>query len=687
MRAIEALGHDYGEWTQTLAPTCTEAGSEHRICSRCSHEDVRAIEALGHDIVHHDAQAPTCTEVGWEAYDTCSRCAYTTYSEIPALGHDYDGGVECVRCGASAFVFEDDGEGNLTITGFLSDATEIVIPATYQGNPIVKIDDFAFDGNTNVTSVTMPDSITVVFMAAFRDCTNLQHVVFSENLRTIGSYAFAGCTSLEEINLPDSLMYLQDFCFHGCSSLTEITIPDSVRQIPTGAFYECSSVESLSIGKGVNYIHWNCPLTFESNLQSITVDPANTTYAGINNCLVELSSHKLILACAKSTIPADGSVTRIASNAFSDFTPDDTTLIVPAAVNFIEGMSFSYAGYETIIVKGPIENLMDYTFAHNESLKEVVLPNTITEIGSYVFEGCTNLERIIFTGTQAEWDAIEKAATWNEDAGSYTVYCNTEGMEYELDANTDTYTLTGPGTASSASVIVIPSTYEGKAVTVIGDEAFHARPAVRIYIPEGITKLGRNALQGSKITRLDIPASLTDINYIMPTTANCDDLEIITVDPNNTVFHSAGNCIINTSEHKLITACKTSVIPDDGSVTSIGINAFYTVKMTSLVVPDSVDTLCEQAFQCFQIEYIELPSSINALSARDFAYCSNLESVTIPVSVTYFDYGVFQSSTKLKDIYYGGSKDDWNAINKKSGWDANFSGYTVHCTDGLIEVA
>ena len=138
----------------------------------------------------------------------------------------------------------------------------------------------------------------------------------------------------------------------------------------------------------------------------------------------------------------------------------------------------------------------------------------------------------------------------------------------------------------------------------------------------------------------------------------------------------------------MITTCTTSVIPDDGSVTSIGINAFYYTGITSVVIPDSVDTLCDQAFQCAKnIVSIEIPSSINALSARDFAYCSDLEEITIPVSVTSFGYGVFQNSTKLTDIYYGGSKDDWNAINKPAGWEANFSGYTVHCTDGLIEVA
>ena len=84
---VAALGHDFGEWTQTKAPTCTEKGEETRTCSRCDEKETREVEALGHDLVHHDAKAATCTEIGWNAYDTCSRCDYTTYAEIPALGH------------------------------------------------------------------------------------------------------------------------------------------------------------------------------------------------------------------------------------------------------------------------------------------------------------------------------------------------------------------------------------------------------------------------------------------------------------------------------------------------------------------------------------------------------------------------------------------------------------------------
>ena len=71
--------HVWGEWAETTAPTCTEAGVETRTCGRCGETETRPVAALGHDLVHHDAKAATCTEIGWNAYNTCSRCDYTTY--------------------------------------------------------------------------------------------------------------------------------------------------------------------------------------------------------------------------------------------------------------------------------------------------------------------------------------------------------------------------------------------------------------------------------------------------------------------------------------------------------------------------------------------------------------------------------------------------------------------------------
>ena len=78
----------------------------------------------------------------------------------------------------------------------------------------------------------------------------------------------------------------------------------------------------------------------------------------------------------------------------------------------------------------------------------------------------------------------------------------------------------------------------------------------------------------------------------------CAGLESITVASGNTVYHSAGNCLIETASKTLIAGCKNSIIPTDGSVTSIGVQAFYgCTGLTSITIPSSVTSIGDSAFR------------------------------------------------------------------------------------------
>ena len=95
-----ALGHDFGAWTQTKAPTCTEKGEEKRTCSRCSETETREIAVKEHTVVIDAAVEATCTAAGKTEGKHCSACNTVLLAQevIPALGHAYENGV-CVRCG------------------------------------------------------------------------------------------------------------------------------------------------------------------------------------------------------------------------------------------------------------------------------------------------------------------------------------------------------------------------------------------------------------------------------------------------------------------------------------------------------------------------------------------------------------------------------------------------------------
>ncbi len=98
---IAALGHDFGDWTQTKAPTCTEKGEEKRTCSRCDAFETREIAAQGHTEMIDSAVPATCTEAGKTEGKHCTVCGTVLVAQetVPALGHSYKDGV-CTVCGA-----------------------------------------------------------------------------------------------------------------------------------------------------------------------------------------------------------------------------------------------------------------------------------------------------------------------------------------------------------------------------------------------------------------------------------------------------------------------------------------------------------------------------------------------------------------------------------------------------------
>ena len=112
---VETADCTYGEWTETVAPTCTVAGEKAHTCSVCKNTVTEEVTALGHTLTQVDKKEATCEDIGWDAYEYCTVCDYTTYAEIPANGHSYGtwideipatciekgtlGHYECSECG------------------------------------------------------------------------------------------------------------------------------------------------------------------------------------------------------------------------------------------------------------------------------------------------------------------------------------------------------------------------------------------------------------------------------------------------------------------------------------------------------------------------------------------------------------------------------------------------------------
>ena len=137
---------------------------------------------------------------------------------------------------------------NLTATvyRYTGTATELVIPAEVANGSVTykvtAIGGYAFQGNSTLTRVTIPEGVTTIGGHAFHDCTSLTSVTIPEGVTNIGSLAFNDCTSLTRVTIPEGVTYIRNLAFWGCTSLKNVSLPASLT-VCDQAFYGLNLTE------------------------------------------------------------------------------------------------------------------------------------------------------------------------------------------------------------------------------------------------------------------------------------------------------------------------------------------------------------------------------------------------------------------------------------------------------------
>ena len=322
--------------------------------------------------------------------------------------------------------------------------TDVVIPETYKGKSVVKIENGAFDDCKNVLSLVIPDSVTEVEPNALIGLRNLQKltapavalssvskiqkidtlvvtsgetiaenavsgwdylksVTLPDTLKTIEYSGFAHCELLEEINLPDGVTSIGEYAFYNCASIKQFNLPDSVESIGNYAFGECASLESLYLSESLETIG-NWMLARCDSLVNLTMSPQNANYYSAGNCIIERGTHTLVLGCLGSIIPNDGTIKIIGHHAFAS----QETLV-------------------SITLPDSVTTIETYAFYGCLSLEFVDLGIFFTTFERRSFTNCPSIEYFTYPGTTADFTAYVEQDTDYMETGKNVIYKCSDG--------------------------------------------------------------------------------------------------------------------------------------------------------------------------------------------------------------------------------------------------------------------
>lgn len=235
-----------------------------------------------------------------------------------------------------------DSDGLLTVngkgkmksssSGYPWGAKKDAIKEVVCSNGVESIGRYAFQNCDNLTSITIPESMTRIEERAVSNCSSLEDIIFqnSSSITYIGKSAFASCTSLTSVQIPDGLKSIEESTFSNCTNLKSVVIPFGVEKISSFAFLRCSSLTEIIIPNSVTtvgkQVFADC-----SNLKSVSLSDE-----------VKTITQSMFNGCKKlEHVALPSKLTNIRNHAFYECEAL-TNITIPVGVTSIEGTAFSY---------------------------------------------------------------------------------------------------------------------------------------------------------------------------------------------------------------------------------------------------------------------------------------------------------------------------------------------------------
>ena len=481
-----------------------------------------------------------------------------------------------------------------------------------------------------------------IAMYTFESCDALETVLLPQGLKGIGQYAFRNCVKLSEISLPEGLVTLNAQAFSGCgqyfektglkTGLKSITVPSTVTTIGKSVFENCAALEeatvkSTSVGENM---FLGCVSLKKVTIGAETESIKALAFSGCKS-LAEVNMQSNVLAeIGKGAFQ---------NTAITQFTVPDTVDTLGAgsasSTGAKDGIFYGCSQLETVTIGINVETIPDCMFADCESLSSVVFKENgkVKMIGRMAFFNCRSLKEIVLPSTLTQLGYTGASYT------SSTTYCRTfEGCESLLS-------------------ISLP---EG--VTKIGQGLFKNCTSLEkvTFAANTLGFIASNAFFGcSSLEEFVFPANV-ESNFTLGASAfsGCSSLESITLPDNvKTIPDNAFlDCV----------SLETVLMRSDAAGT-VGASAFAgCVKLKNVTLSDGITQIKQKAFlNCAALEQITLPQSLtklgngsttsNAGYGNVFENCVSLKEITLPEGVSIIDVATFKNCESLAKVTVSGA--------------------------------
>ena len=621
-----------------------------------------------------------------------------------------------------------------TITKYKGAGGTVEIPATLGGDPVTGIGMHAFAEYTSLKSVSMPESMTWIGNGAFAGCTGLESVALPAGLKSIGENGFYSCTSLTSVVIPDKVTSIGSLAFFGCLKLESITVPAGITTLASSFVYGCTNLKKIefkgtqaqwnalsidphylpvgvsivcadgTIGGGSDPNVKNYSLTVcgkavtSANCDNILEDPAGTTpravYDPDSKTLTLNGTIKAAAADTEQTgaiIKTEDALT-ITGNAALEWDggdSDDAPIgILAAGVTAETGkLTLSGAVLEITAGAGGIDLLVGSLTIENQTrltVKSGGICVCVDEAGTLEI---SNSQLDLDTVDDAIWvDGIVRI-----ENSTLTITgldeCNDEGGGHAL------FTKDGDLIVKNSTITAMDT----------GDGGYYYQYGLRLGGLGGKLEVSNSVLtlgaqdcaihadsmeargSNSKITAAvddenHVPVQVDDTAVILH-----DDLEVTegalnTECPKVVIEHASPHKVEGDYTYEFTTDGNVRILAYEGSEADVVVPATLGGRDVTEIGNSATPVFNAIA----AIRSITFPDTLKEMSGLPLFYeCENLETITIPASVTGMNFNsvadcfIF-NCPNLKTIIFKGTRAQWEAIEKES---VNLDGITVRCSD------